>query len=143
MPQLLLQSFTEPRIILKLMLLINRLLATACGEINNVWLEGAFAPNFCFDLLAKLTWEEGILPLTPARIILCSHSAAKAGKELKVEQAVKEFKSLSLPIIRASMVSPPYICAPVVDRMEQPLPGRENMDMAVRDSISSKILTDS
>lgn len=55
---------------------------------------------------------------------------AKAGKELKVEQAVKEFKSLSLPIIRASMVSPPYICAPVVDRMEQPLPGRENMDMA-------------
>ncbi|XP_051895213.1 pleckstrin homology domain-containing family G member 5-like isoform X2 [Pristis pectinata] len=54
---------------------------------------------------------------------------AKAGKELKVEQAVKEFKSLSLPIIRASMVNPPFICTPVMDRMDQPLQGRESVDM--------------
>ncbi|XP_069774786.1 pleckstrin homology domain-containing family G member 5-like isoform X2 [Narcine bancroftii] len=54
---------------------------------------------------------------------------AKAGKELKVEQAVKEFKSLSLPIIRTSVVSPSFICSPVMDRTDQPLQGRENTDV--------------
>ncbi|XP_072101046.1 pleckstrin homology domain-containing family G member 5-like isoform X4 [Mobula birostris] len=54
---------------------------------------------------------------------------AKAGKELKVEQAVKEFKSLSLPIIHDSMVNPPFICTPAMDRMDHPLQGQENVDM--------------
>ncbi|XP_072888083.1 pleckstrin homology domain-containing family G member 5-like isoform X2 [Hemitrygon akajei] len=54
---------------------------------------------------------------------------AKAGKELKVEQAVKEFKSLSLPIIHASMVNPPFICTSAMDRMDHPLQGQENVDM--------------
>uniref|UniRef100_UPI00398E85F0 pleckstrin homology domain-containing family G member 5-like isoform X3 n=1 Tax=Pristiophorus japonicus TaxID=55135 RepID=UPI00398E85F0 len=51
---------------------------------------------------------------------------AKPGSELKVEQAVKEFKSLSLPIMRPSTGSPALTCAPVMDRMEQ---GRDNLDM--------------
>ncbi|XP_067826141.1 pleckstrin homology domain-containing family G member 5-like [Heptranchias perlo] len=54
---------------------------------------------------------------------------AKPGSELKVEQALKEFKSLSLPIMRQSSASPAFICTPVPDRLEQPLQGRDSADM--------------
>ncbi|XP_078094967.1 pleckstrin homology domain-containing family G member 5-like isoform X2 [Mustelus asterias] len=56
---------------------------------------------------------------------------AKPSSELKVEQTVKEIKSLSLPIMRPSTVNPPFICTPAMDRTEQPLPGRDNMDIGV------------
>ncbi|XP_067873355.1 pleckstrin homology domain-containing family G member 5-like isoform X2 [Heterodontus francisci] len=54
---------------------------------------------------------------------------AKPGSELKVEQAVKEIKSSSLPIMRSSTVSPSFICTPAMDKTEQPLQGRDSVDM--------------
>ncbi|XP_078414145.1 pleckstrin homology domain-containing family G member 5 isoform X2 [Cetorhinus maximus] len=56
---------------------------------------------------------------------------AKPGSELKVEQTVKEIKSLSLPIMRPSTVNPTFICTPAMDRTEQPLQGRDTMDIGV------------
>nr|XP_020655642.1 pleckstrin homology domain-containing family G member 5 isoform X2 [Pogona vitticeps] len=43
---------------------------------------------------------------------------AKPGDELKVEQAVKDFKSQSLPLLRPSGLSPSLSCTPSLDRLE-------------------------
>ncbi|XP_038677426.1 pleckstrin homology domain-containing family G member 5-like isoform X1 [Scyliorhinus canicula] len=56
---------------------------------------------------------------------------AKPSNELKVEQTVKEIKSLSLPIMRSSVVNPTFICTPAIDRTEQPVQGRDAMDIGV------------
>ncbi|XP_072442511.1 pleckstrin homology domain-containing family G member 5-like isoform X3 [Chiloscyllium punctatum] len=54
---------------------------------------------------------------------------AKPGSELKVEQSVKEIKSLSLPILRPSAANPTFICTPPMDRTEHPLQGRDAADI--------------
>ncbi|KAJ6666142.1 hypothetical protein lerEdw1_001046 [Lerista edwardsae] len=54
---------------------------------------------------------------------------AKPGDELKVEQAVKDFKSLSLPILRPVGTGSPYPCTPSLDRLEQLSLRRESTDI--------------
>ncbi|XP_072281828.1 pleckstrin homology domain-containing family G member 5 isoform X2 [Pyxicephalus adspersus] len=54
---------------------------------------------------------------------------AKPGDELKVEQAVKDFRSLSLPIMRNTGATSTYIFNPPNERPEQPPFRRENSDI--------------
>ncbi|XP_069096116.1 pleckstrin homology domain-containing family G member 5 isoform X1 [Pleurodeles waltl] len=54
---------------------------------------------------------------------------AKPGDELKVEQAVKDFRSLSLPIMRTSGSSSPFIFNPALDRPESTSLRRESIDI--------------
>lgn len=54
---------------------------------------------------------------------------AKPGDELKVEQAVKDFRSLSLPIMRTSGSSSPFIFNPALDRPEPTSLRRESIDI--------------
>ncbi|KYO17324.1 pleckstrin-like proteiny domain-containing family G member 5 isoform B [Alligator mississippiensis] len=54
---------------------------------------------------------------------------AKPGDELKVEQAVKDFRSLSLPILRSSGAGSTVLFTSVPDQLEQPLFHRESMDI--------------
>ncbi|XP_042333842.1 pleckstrin homology domain-containing family G member 5 isoform X4 [Sceloporus undulatus] len=57
---------------------------------------------------------------------------AKPGDELKVEQAMKDFRSLSLPILRPPGIGPPsFPCTPSLDRLEQVSFRRENTDILV------------
>ncbi|XP_074831746.1 pleckstrin homology domain-containing family G member 5 isoform X2 [Carettochelys insculpta] len=51
---------------------------------------------------------------------------AKHGEELKVEQAVKDVKSLSLPIMRCSGAAAPFPVAPIGQRLEEPPCRRES-----------------
>uniref|UniRef100_A0A8C8SID3 Pleckstrin homology and RhoGEF domain containing G5 n=1 Tax=Pelusios castaneus TaxID=367368 RepID=A0A8C8SID3_9SAUR len=54
---------------------------------------------------------------------------AKPGDELKVEQAVKDFRSLSLPILRSSCTTSTVLCTPANERQDQPPLRRENTDI--------------
>ncbi|XP_069805100.1 pleckstrin homology domain-containing family G member 5 isoform X1 [Dendropsophus ebraccatus] len=54
---------------------------------------------------------------------------AKPGDELKVEQAVKDFRSLSLPIMRNTGAASTYIFSSPNERPEQPPFRRENTDI--------------
>ncbi|XP_054857523.1 pleckstrin homology domain-containing family G member 5 isoform X1 [Eublepharis macularius] len=54
---------------------------------------------------------------------------AKPGDELKVEQAVKDFKSLSLPILHPPSTGSPFPCTPSLDRLEHLPLRRENTDI--------------
>ncbi|XP_060114767.1 pleckstrin homology domain-containing family G member 5 isoform X1 [Heteronotia binoei] len=54
---------------------------------------------------------------------------AKPGDELKVEQAVKDFKSLSLPIMHPSGPGSSFPCTPSLDRLEHLPLRRENADI--------------
>ncbi|XP_068096533.1 pleckstrin homology domain-containing family G member 5 isoform X2 [Hyperolius riggenbachi] len=54
---------------------------------------------------------------------------AKPGDELKVEQAVKDFRSLSLPIMRNTGATSTYIFNPPNERTEQPPFRRESSDI--------------
>ncbi|XP_024063585.2 pleckstrin homology domain-containing family G member 5 isoform X2 [Terrapene carolina triunguis] len=54
---------------------------------------------------------------------------AKPGDELKVEQAVKDFKSLSLPIMRSSGSASTFLFTPTGERPDQPPFRRESMDI--------------
>uniref|UniRef100_A0A8D2J602 Pleckstrin homology and RhoGEF domain containing G5 n=1 Tax=Varanus komodoensis TaxID=61221 RepID=A0A8D2J602_VARKO len=54
---------------------------------------------------------------------------AKPGDELKVEQAVKDFRSLSLPILHPTGVSTSFPCTPSLDRLEQLPLRRESADI--------------
>ncbi|XP_048374671.1 pleckstrin homology domain-containing family G member 5 isoform X3 [Sphaerodactylus townsendi] len=54
---------------------------------------------------------------------------AKPGDELKVEQAVKDFKSLSLPIMHPSATGPSFPCTPSLDRLEHLPLRRESADI--------------
>ncbi|XP_066493565.1 pleckstrin homology domain-containing family G member 5 [Tiliqua scincoides] len=54
---------------------------------------------------------------------------SKPGDELKVEQAVKDFKSLSLPILRPVGAGSPFPCTPSLDRLEQVSLRRESADI--------------
>ncbi|XP_061456751.1 pleckstrin homology domain-containing family G member 5 isoform X4 [Rhineura floridana] len=56
---------------------------------------------------------------------------AKPGQELKVEQALKDFKSLSLPILRPAGTGPSFPCTPSLDRLEQLSMRRESADILV------------
>uniref|UniRef100_A0ACB8EDU9 Pleckstrin y domain-containing G member 5 n=1 Tax=Sphaerodactylus townsendi TaxID=933632 RepID=A0ACB8EDU9_9SAUR len=56
---------------------------------------------------------------------------AKPGDELKVEQAVKDFKSLSLPIMHPSATGPSFPCTPSLDRLEHLPLRRESADILV------------
>ncbi|XP_073512782.1 pleckstrin homology domain-containing family G member 5 isoform X3 [Phyllobates terribilis] len=58
---------------------------------------------------------------------------AKPGDELKVEQAVKDFRSLSLPIMRNTGAASTYIFTSPNERPDQPPFRRENSDILVRD----------
>ncbi|XP_058876639.1 pleckstrin homology domain-containing family G member 5-like [Acipenser ruthenus] len=51
---------------------------------------------------------------------------AKPGDEVKVEKAVKEFRSLSLPSMRGSSGPPPYIVSPASETTEPGQPGRRD-----------------
>ncbi|XP_064423779.1 pleckstrin homology domain-containing family G member 5 [Latimeria chalumnae] len=53
---------------------------------------------------------------------------AKPGDELKVEQAVKDSRSLSLPIMRSSGATATYICAPSSERLEQSSTRQDSLD---------------
>lgn len=61
----------------------------------------------------------------------CASFIAKPGDELKVEQAVKDFRSLSLPILRSSGAGSTVLFTSVPDQLEQPLFHRESMDILV------------
>ncbi|CAM2104598.1 unnamed protein product [Caretta caretta] len=54
---------------------------------------------------------------------------AKPGDELKVEQAVKDFKSLSLPIMRSSGSASTFLFTPAGERLDQPPFRRESVDI--------------
>ncbi|XP_069466404.1 pleckstrin homology domain-containing family G member 5 isoform X2 [Ambystoma mexicanum] len=54
---------------------------------------------------------------------------AKPGDELKVEQAVKDFRSLSLPIMRTSGSTSPFIFNPTVERSDPASARRESIDI--------------
>ncbi|XP_030393409.1 pleckstrin homology domain-containing family G member 5 isoform X1 [Gopherus evgoodei] len=54
---------------------------------------------------------------------------AKPGDELKVEQAVKDFKSLSLPIMRSSGSASTFLFTPAGERLDQSPFRRESMDI--------------
>ncbi|KAM8927132.1 pleckstrin homology domain-containing family G member 5 [Pelodytes ibericus] len=54
---------------------------------------------------------------------------AKPGDELKVEQAVKDFRSLSLPIMRNTGATSAYIFNPATESSDQPAIKRENTDI--------------
>ncbi|XP_041427419.1 pleckstrin homology domain-containing family G member 5 isoform X2 [Xenopus laevis] len=54
---------------------------------------------------------------------------AKPGDEVKVEQAVKEFRSLSLPIMRNTGATSAFIFNPAAERSDQPPFRRENTDI--------------
>ncbi|XP_067423168.1 pleckstrin homology domain-containing family G member 5 [Emydura macquarii macquarii] len=54
---------------------------------------------------------------------------AKPGDELKVEQAVKDFRSLSLPIMRSSCTTSTSLCTPAGERQDQPPFRRESTDI--------------
>ncbi|KAM4651696.1 pleckstrin homology domain-containing family G member 5 isoform 2-T2 [Discoglossus pictus] len=54
---------------------------------------------------------------------------AKPGDELKVEQAVKDFRSLSLPIMRNTGATSAYIFNPAAERSDQPPFRRESTDI--------------
>ncbi|XP_077168875.1 pleckstrin homology domain-containing family G member 5 isoform X3 [Paroedura picta] len=54
---------------------------------------------------------------------------AKPGDELKVEQAVKDFKSLSLPIMHPSGMGASFPCTPSLDRLEHLPLRRESADI--------------
>ncbi|XP_053137145.1 pleckstrin homology domain-containing family G member 5 isoform X2 [Hemicordylus capensis] len=54
---------------------------------------------------------------------------AKPGDELKVEQAVKDFKSLSLPTLRPPGLGSVFPCTPSLDRLEQLSLRRESSDI--------------
>ncbi|XP_039223122.1 pleckstrin homology domain-containing family G member 5 isoform X2 [Crotalus tigris] len=53
---------------------------------------------------------------------------AKPGNDLKVEEAVKDSKSLSLPILRPAGISPSFLATPSLDRLEQISLRRESTD---------------
>ncbi|XP_075461098.1 pleckstrin homology domain-containing family G member 5 isoform X3 [Ascaphus truei] len=54
---------------------------------------------------------------------------AKPGDELKVEQAVKDFRSLSLPIMRNTGATSAFIFNPATERSDQPPFRRESADI--------------
>uniref|UniRef100_A0A8C5MKX1 Pleckstrin homology and RhoGEF domain containing G5 n=1 Tax=Leptobrachium leishanense TaxID=445787 RepID=A0A8C5MKX1_9ANUR len=54
---------------------------------------------------------------------------AKPGDELKVEQAVKDFRSLSLPIMRNTGATSAYIFTPPTERSDQNAPKKDNPDI--------------
>ncbi|XP_038602894.1 pleckstrin homology domain-containing family G member 5 isoform X2 [Tachyglossus aculeatus] len=54
---------------------------------------------------------------------------AKPGDELKVEQAVKDFKSQSLPILRLTGALPSLPFHPALERPDQPACRRESLDI--------------
>ncbi|XP_060550320.1 pleckstrin homology domain-containing family G member 5 isoform X1 [Pantherophis guttatus] len=53
---------------------------------------------------------------------------AKPGNDLKVEEGVKDSKSLSLPILRPAGISPSFLATPSLDRLEQISLRRESTD---------------
>lgn len=64
-------------------------------------------------------------------ILLFCH-LARPGDELKVEQGVKDLRSLSLPNMKPSGGQSPYILTPGSDRVEHGSLGRkESMDLLV------------
>ncbi|KAM6435568.1 pleckstrin homology domain-containing family G member 5 isoform 2-T4 [Liasis olivaceus] len=54
---------------------------------------------------------------------------AKPGNDLKVEEAVKDSKSFSLPILRPVGLSPSFLATPSLDRLEQLSLRRESADV--------------
>lgn len=65
-------------------------------------------------------------------------SAARPGDELKVEQCVKDLRSLSLPNMKPSGEGSVYILTPGSERAEQgSLPRREGVDILVSDAAAS------
>uniref|UniRef100_A0A670ZKU1 Pleckstrin homology and RhoGEF domain containing G5 n=1 Tax=Pseudonaja textilis TaxID=8673 RepID=A0A670ZKU1_PSETE len=56
---------------------------------------------------------------------------AKPGNDLKVEDGVKDSKSLSLPILRPAGISPSFLATPSLDRLEQISLRRESTDVGV------------
>ncbi len=64
-------------------------------------------------------------------------SAARLGDELKVEQSVKDLRSLSLPNMKPSGGGSVYILTPGSERAEHgSLPQRESVDILVSDAAS-------
>lgn len=64
-------------------------------------------------------------------LFLSFYISAKPGDELKVEQAVKDFKSLSLPIMHPSGTGSSVPCTPSLDRLEHLPLRRETADILV------------
>lgn len=84
--------------------------------------------NLCYILHNIPTLLQAAQPL----VFLFPLHLARPGDELKVEQGVKDLRSLSLPNMKPSGSQSPYIVTPVSERMEHGSLGRrESIDLLV------------
>lgn len=83
--------------------------------------------------LCKFTSFTGLLPEQLNLLFFCFlFSSARLGDELKVEQGVKDLRSLSLPNMKPSAGQSPYILTPGSEKVEHGSLGRkESVDLLV------------